>query len=343
MSDRPALSWLARIALAASALFLTFAMIEASFWIARAWEEARLDRGESWAIPDEDLGYRLRGTPPNPLGLKSPPVGPKTPGRTRVLMLGDSILHGGSLDDTLAAHAQRRLDGSNRRAELINAGIPGYTTYQELQFLRKYGLALQPDLVGIAFCTNDLHRQLQFFRTRNGKIVGSAFDTTEEAASTAHGSLYVLARRSLFLRWARQRADLLAKSWKVDFGRGFLFDHRSDLATAWQDPPWRDFQRWFDEFQALGQVHGFKLFVIAFPLSAQYRTDYLERDREYVLKPQRRLAEVAGRSGVPLLDLYERIDPDRDLRGDGIHLTQAGRERTGDLLAEFLVRSGLIE
>src|SRR5215831_13184093 len=29
--------------------------------------------------------------------------------------------------------------------EVINAGIPGYTTYQELEFLKIYGLYMEPD------------------------------------------------------------------------------------------------------------------------------------------------------------------------------------------------------
>jgi hypothetical protein len=43
-----------------------------------------------------------------------------------------------------------------RRCEVINAGVPGYTTWQELEFLRQYGLSMQPDLVVLGFVYNDL-------------------------------------------------------------------------------------------------------------------------------------------------------------------------------------------
>ena len=41
--------------------------------------------------------------------------------------------------------------------EVINAGIPGYTTYQELEFLKIYGLQMEPDLVVLGFVFNDLY------------------------------------------------------------------------------------------------------------------------------------------------------------------------------------------
>jgi hypothetical protein len=36
--------------------------------------------------------------------------------------------------------------GLGKSIEVINAGIPGYTTYQELEFLKVYGLDMKPDL-----------------------------------------------------------------------------------------------------------------------------------------------------------------------------------------------------
>jgi hypothetical protein len=39
---------------------------------------------------------------------------------------------------------------------VINAGMPGYTTYQELEFLKLYGLEMEPDLVVLGFVFNDV-------------------------------------------------------------------------------------------------------------------------------------------------------------------------------------------
>ena len=94
--------------------------------------------------------------------------------------------------------------------------------------------------------------------------------------------------------------------------------------------------------QARGKLHNFRVFLVAFPFGDQYRNDYLERDRDYVLKPQRRLREICARLAIPYLDLYAKLDVERDLETDGIHLTAAGRRRVGTLAADFLVARGLV-
>ena len=339
--------WLFRLFIVACVVVGSFVLTEAGFRVRRSVVEARLEakaeRGETWAIYDEDLGYRMRPTPDRPLGLHSPPIASKSPGTPRVLILGDSIPHAGDgVDDTLVAHAQRELDEAGIRVELINAGIPGYTTYQELGFLKKYGLALQPDVVGLCFCVNDLHEVLQVFRVRNGMIIGNAFDTDESAAAKSHGGLYILARKSLFLRWLRHRTQSMGRRMGVEVSSGFSFDSRSDLATAWQDEPWKDFVRWMQEFVALGRKHDFRVFAMAFPYVEQYRGEYLKTDRSYVLKPQRNLAEICRSLGVPLLDLYDTVRPESDLQTDGIHLTASGRQRIGSKLAMFLRHGDLL-
>jgi len=40
--------------------------------------------------------------------------------------------------------------------EVINAGVVGYSTYQELLYLEKYVLRLRPDIVLVNYCDNDL-------------------------------------------------------------------------------------------------------------------------------------------------------------------------------------------
>lgn len=339
--------WLYRLFMVGCVVVGSFVLTEAGFRVRRSVVETRLEakaeRGETWAIYDEDLGYRIRPAPDRPLGLRSPPIGAKSPDSPRVLILGDSIPYGGnSVDDTLVAHAQRELDDGGFKAELINAGIPGYTTYQELDFLKKYGLALQPDVVGLCFCVNDLHEVLQVFRVRNGKIIGNVFDTGESAAAKSHGGLYMLARKSLFLRWLRHRAQDVGQRLDIEVTSGYSFDSRSDLATAWQDEPWKDFERWMREFVSLGHEHRFRVFVVAFPYAAQYRAEYLKRDRAYVLKPQTNLARICRTLGVPLLDLYDTVTPVSDLQADGIHLTSSGRRRIGSQLAAFLKQGDLL-
>ncbi len=53
------------------------------------------------------------------------------------------------------------------------------------------------------------------------------------------------------------------------------------------------------EFAELGREHEFQIFLVAVPFGDQYREDYLELDAAYVKMPQRKLAEICGRLGIP--------------------------------------------
>ena len=93
----------------------------------------------------------------NSRGYRSPEVRSDRE-RFRVLALGNSCTFGLGVDDDETWPV--RLEQALRRtvgpaAEVINAGVPGYTSYQGKKFLERAGLALSPDLVIITFGFND--------------------------------------------------------------------------------------------------------------------------------------------------------------------------------------------
>ena len=73
----------------------------------------------------------------------------RTPGRVRLAVLGDSIVWGFGVSDgdSLVDHLERALPA----AEVVNLGVAGYGTGQELMLLREEGLRYQPDLVVLVF------------------------------------------------------------------------------------------------------------------------------------------------------------------------------------------------
>ncbi|HJT86945.1 MAG TPA: GDSL-type esterase/lipase family protein [Bryobacteraceae bacterium] len=94
----------------------------------------------------------------NQLGLRERPLVAKSPDRTRVLVLGDSVAFGWGVPAGLVAsrELERRLQQRTGAAvETINSGVPGYNTLQEQLFLKTYGDALQPDLVLLLYVDND--------------------------------------------------------------------------------------------------------------------------------------------------------------------------------------------
>lgn len=87
----------------------------------------------------------------------------KPPGVFRIAVLGDSFTEARQVDiaDTFWNRLERRLQGrpefAARKIEVLNFGIGGYGTAQELITLKLHALGFSPDLVIVAFCPgNDL-------------------------------------------------------------------------------------------------------------------------------------------------------------------------------------------
>lgn len=314
--------------------------------LGEGWSGAQAASGEYWAIYDPDLGYRQnpRFGEFNSDGLRDHLIGPKD-GQFRVLFLGDSIaVYGDTVDDTFVGHLRAALhkDPGYAAVEVIDAGIKGYTNYQEILYLKKYGLKFQPDLVGVEFCLNDLFKFLQAFRVENGHLVPGTYEFSSEAIKTTHESwVRRLAKRSYLLVWLTEKLPVVAKLAEWRATRGFSFDYKVDVSTAWKDKPWEDIERQLGELVGLGQKNHFDVFLTVVPMAVQYRPDYLARDRDYVLKPQRRLKELCGRLKIPFYDLYPEMNATMFLP-DGMHLNSEGRRVVGQRLAEFLAQWKLL-
>jgi hypothetical protein len=77
----------------------------------------------------------------------------------RVLVLGDSFTFAGKvrLEETFPKRLERLLNqaAAAERYEVLNLAVPGYNTRQQALQLGERGLALEPDLVIVAFVLND--------------------------------------------------------------------------------------------------------------------------------------------------------------------------------------------
>lgn len=78
------------------------------------------------------------------------------PGRTRVALLGDSIVWGEDLplDRTLPRALERELGAD--RFEVLGFGVTGYDTVQEAEWYRRTVRAFHPAIVILVYCLNDI-------------------------------------------------------------------------------------------------------------------------------------------------------------------------------------------
>ena len=99
----------------------------------------------------------------NALGLRGAEVESKEPNEIRVLALGDSLVYGQGVaeQDTLPVQLELALNGEepvtdSKRFSVINAGVRGYSTGQELDLLSELRDKTQPDIVVLFWYWNDL-------------------------------------------------------------------------------------------------------------------------------------------------------------------------------------------
>jgi len=101
----------------------------------------------------------------NSLGYRSPEFTLNKPrGMIRIVCFGDSSTFGigATMEDTWPSQLQAILQAestsgglSGPRYEVINAGVPGYTSHQGLQYMRQEIDRLQPDIVFASYANND--------------------------------------------------------------------------------------------------------------------------------------------------------------------------------------------
>ena len=286
-------------------------------------------------LPDPLLGYRLNPTRENinSLGMRNAEVSPAKPeGLERIIVIGDSVAWP---SNGFVKRVGDRLAG---RAEVINAAIPGYTTYQERMFFERDLLALDPDLLVVQYCLNDNHRFLHNFNAKSGMLF------TEEARRVLlpeegdplswlpRWSYLALRLRIVYLRWRTPVHD-------------FPWEGQLDFAVAWQEQRWESFREHLRAMRDAMRERGGDITVVMFPYGPQFRPDLLERDRDYVLKPQRLMKQICEETEISWLDMYPVLTEHggRTRLPDKIHLDETGHDIATGAIYEHLTRNGLVE
>ena len=100
----------------------------------------------------------------------------KSEGIIRIISLGDSHTQGYEVrqDYTFSAIIEKYLKAHGHNTEVINAGISGFSTAEELLFLENEGIKYKPDFVVLGFYANDFQDNIKanFFKLdKNGNLL----------------------------------------------------------------------------------------------------------------------------------------------------------------------------
>jgi lysophospholipase L1-like esterase len=287
-----------------------------------------------WVISDPDLNYKFNPARSgvNRLSMLGPDIIiPKPLGLTRIAVLGDSIPATGNPNfvDLL-----RSKFSNTDRTEVLNAGTPGYTTYQELIFLEKYLIKAEPDIVILSYCLNDNYMFLHHFDTGKNML------WTKEAEDSLeiHNKLDEIISKSYLLTSVKL---IISQMHKNQNKSKYWWDSSVDFNIAWKDYAWPDFADRLSKINSILEQHHGKLIVVVFPLESQLDKETLSSDYQYVTKPQRQVSFYSNKLGIPNLDMfpvfYDYAQKGKKLFTDGIHLSLDGENIAANSIYNFIL------
>jgi len=280
-----------------------------------------------------------------------------TTGVFRILVLGDSYAEGKqvSLEEIFPKQLESVLRGRfpARRWEVVNGGVSGYGTEDEIKFFEVYGRSFDPDLVLLAFCVgNDLddNRRARFFRWDGSKLEErpleplSTLDLADARArefAASHSHLYQFLRD----RYTRYAASPAPEPVEEPAGV-------TPSPTDSGSDDWRRTEALLDRLRELVTRSGARLLLVAVPQRAQVFDDewaaVSARPGGAVARDQlqQRLAAYAGTRGLPFLDLLPALrvaarTERTHFRIDG-HFNARGHAVAGREIFESLVKFHLL-
>jgi len=277
----------------------------------------------------------------------------------RIMVLGDSFMEAKQVnfEDAFSSVLERTLrEITHRDIEVINAGVSGWGTDDELTYLIREGVKYKPDLVLVAMTLhNDISDNLmeKFHLFQNGGISERPIELTPAVSFlllkvkewlNAHSHLYRLLFRASVMQWAAKEGVALES-------------HVGSLLRG--APPDSIKRGWTMTEQLLGKLTrvahsiGAKVVVVLIPLQAQVSSDLmgpflqannLRSEEVNLLQPQETMAKITRRIGIPMIDLLSILKTEvascqceMHVHGDG-HWNEKGHEIAGRFVAHQLAQ-----
>lgn len=237
----------------------------------------------------------------------------------RIVVVGDSTTAGNGvpdLDQTYTKQLEHLLntpETPGRHYEVLNMGVGGYHTRQEIETLRVKGLLYHPDLVLVTFCLNDFHLH------SDGGV---------------HRKLLEQARRAQSAGEPAHARGLLPRS-----RLAFMLSHRLNIAQTVHDHFYRQHilqgqttvRAGLALLSDLQQRYGFVAVVVILPAFTHAFTAYAHTPiHEQVWQAAEGLP---GLTVVDLLPRFASLDTHaRKFSYDGVHMNEYGHKAMADIL-----------
>jgi lysophospholipase L1-like esterase len=258
---------------------------------------------------------------------------------SRILVLGDSFAWGYGVEES---ERFSQLLETSLRAEVINAGVSGYSTDQELLWFRNEGTHYDIDLVIVVFAGNDIgdnQRDLVYniyhkprFIQEGDQLILS--DSPVQRTSTQGRFIYDLSQHSALVFFLSQRYFDLREM----YGR-----FKTDLETIPSAPSGIAVERepfglsiaLLNEIESLAESKGAKFMIVATDSWWNHPSEESYQDFMDTLQTE----------GFLVLDVESTagFEPDKMIIPDDGHWSRAGHEFVAEKIESFIESNQLLQ
>jgi hypothetical protein len=277
-------------------------------------------QGTDRRVVHEGVEYRT-----NSLGLRTREIDKGKPqGTRRILALGDSFLWGDGLSegDLVTTKIEQSLRADSAEVAVINAGIIGYNTHDELKQLIRLAPRFEPDMVMVFFFTNDV----------------LAEDSSRAPLSWQQNAKEFLRRESKFFAYLYYlyKDRVSAKIGAPRFLLPQDYFHLND-----SKPGWVLFKSSTLQIRDYCSQHGIQLLFVVIPTLTNL-------DQNYPYAELRRgVTAFLHASNIDVIDLFDAFSPYRPsdlwVSMENPHWNGRGTTLAADKITTYVTQSGLLK
>ena len=304
-------------------------------------------------------GYVRAPNRHNDLGFRGDDIStPKPSGLFRIVCLGGSTTYCDGVRDPAATYPRllqdHLRDAGIADVEVINGGVPGYSSLETLVSLQSRILDLKPNLLIVYHAINDVHCRLVWppsaYRGDQSGVwaapPGYAMPSLLEYSSAARMLMVAIGVLRPHGDITHAIAPLAETSYAVEFARqarngtypSGIFERATAAQMLAANPP-RNFERNLRSMTAIARTHGVDIVFCTFASMAQGFTGPEVTSPEYrrALEEHNQLVRrVAAEGGASCVDLAALVPAEARHYTDGIHFSEQGNRVRATLVGEFL-------
>ncbi|OVE77408.1 hypothetical protein BVX98_02570 [bacterium F11] len=327
-----------RIALLLTSLFLALLLAEMLIRLLQVAPEVGFIKKDQFRLsPNPNIGYepipslrvsnasvseihRYNGVT-NKMGFRDEDYDKEKPsGTKRIIILGDSIAAGQRIPhtrDIFPSIVEKRLNKKIPPIEVLNFGVIGYNTQQEVETLIDKGIDFNPDLVVLAYCLNDrrrddgsLYQQLLERRKEMGIL-----DKLEISPHLSKSALYRWIKYHLLDQLHQKKIDQISQNTVRDY-----FERLSDVSIE----------------------HKFDVLVCVFPYLREIDAKEKAYPYQHLHEDVKKISEQNKFHHLDLLHTFRSCkdrQPKERLALDKIHPTALGHQCAAETISDTILKN----